>query len=197
MISQRIDTPSGCVLVARMPQLEELEALATAEELQSVASFCSCSRRRERLAWRALLRESQGEQVEVRYQESGAPIILNSPYKYISVSHSRTHVAIALSHTPCGVDIESLDRDFSKAESRYMRDEERTLCHEEWWSAVVWCAKETLYKVAQPEGVDLLSGLRVESLDSAASVIEARVLDGEPIRLGLKFVEDQMLVYTL
>lgn len=197
MISQCIDIPSGCVLVARMPQLEELEALATAEELQSVASFCSCSRRRERLAWRALLRESLGEQVEVRYQESGAPIILNSPYKYISVSHSRTHVAIALSHTPCGVDIESLDRDFSKVASRYLRDEERTLCHEEWWSAAVWCAKETLYKVAQPEGVDLLSGLRIESLDSEASVIEARVMQGEPIRLGLKFVEDQMLVYTL
>lgn len=197
MISQCIDIPSGCVLVARMAQLEELEALATAEELQSVASFCSCSRRRERLAWRALLRESLGEQVEVRYQESGAPIILNSPYKYISVSHSRTHVAIALSHTPCGVDIESLDRDFSKVASRYLRDEERTLCHEEWWSAAVWCAKETLYKVAQPEGVDLLSGLRIESLDSEASVIEARVMQGEPIRLGLKFVEDQMLVYTL
>lgn len=197
MISQCIDTPSGCVLVARMPQLEELEALATAEELQSVASFCSCSRRRERLAWRALLRESLGEQVEVRYQESGAPIILNSPYKYISVSHSRTHVAIALSHTPCGVDIESLDRDFSKVESRYLCDEERVLSCEEWWSAAVWCAKETLYKVAQPEGVDLLSGLRIESLDSAASVIEARVMQGEPIRLGLKFVEDQMLVYTL
>lgn len=197
MISQRIDTPSGCVLVARMAQLEELEASATAEELQSVASFSSCSRCRERLAWRALLRESQGEQVEVRYQESGAPIILNSPYKYISVSHSRTHVAIALSHTPCGVDIESLDRDFSKVESRYLRDEERTLCHEEWWSAAVWCAKETLYKVAQPEGVDLLRGLRIEALDSAASVIEARVMQGEPIRLGLKFVEDQMLVYTL
>ena len=197
MISQCIDTPSGCVLVARMPQLEELEALATAEELQSVASFCSCSRRRERLAWRALLRESLGEQVEVRYQESGAPIILNSPYKYISVSHSRTHVAIALSHTPCGVDIESLDRDFSKVASRYLRDEERVLSCEEWWSAAVWCAKETLYKVAQPEGVDLLSGLRIEALDSTASVIEARVMQGEPIRLGLKFVEDQMLVYTL
>lgn len=197
MISQRIDTPSGCVLVARMAQLEELEASATAEELQSVASFCSCSRRRERLAWRALLRESQGELVEVGYKESGAPIILNSLYKYISVSHSRTHVAIALSHTPCGVDIESLDRDFSKVASRYLRDEERTLCHEEWWSAAVWCAKETLYKVAQPEGVDLLSGLRIEALDSEASVIVARVLDGEPIRLGLKFVEDQMLVYTL
>lgn len=197
MISQRIDTPSGCVLVARMAQLEELEALATAEELQSVASFSSCSRRRERLAWRALLRESQGEQVEIGYKESGAPIILNSPYKYISVSHSRTHVAIVLSHTPCGVDIESLDRDFSKVESRYMRDEERVLSREEWWSAAVWCAKETLYKVAQPEGVDLLSGLRIEALDSAASVIVVRVLDGEPIRLGLKFEEDQILVYTL
>lgn len=197
MISQRIDTPSGCVLVARMPQLEELEASATAEELQSVASFCSCSRRRERLAWRALLRESQGEQVEVGYKESGAPIISNSLYKYISVSHSRTHVAIVLSHTPCGVDIESLDRDFSKVASRYLCDEERTLCCEEWWSAAVWCAKETLYKVAQPEGVDLLSGLRIEALDSEASVIEARVMQGEPIRLGLKFVEDQMLVYTL
>lgn len=197
MISQRIDTPSGCVLVARMPQLEELEASATAEELQSVASFSSCSRRRERLSWRALLRESQGEQVEVGYQESGAPIILNSPYKYISVSHSRTHVAIALSHTPCGVDIESLDRDFSKVASRYLCHEERALCHEEWWLAAVWCAKETLYKVAQRKGVDLLSGLRVEALDCAASVIVARVMQGEPIRLGLKFTEDQVLVYTL
>ena len=122
MRSDRIDTPSGVVLVAQQPAIDELEAQATAQELESVVQYSSPSRRRERLAWRRLVREYLGKEPQIEYLSSGAPIILNSPYKYISVSHSRTHVAVMLSSVPCGVDIESMERDFGRVASRYVSD---------------------------------------------------------------------------
>ncbi len=197
MRSKRIDTPSGVVLVALLPALDELETQATAQELESVARYSSASRRRERLAWRRLLREYLGEEPQIEYLPSGAPIILNSLYKYISVSHSRSRVAVMLSHVPCGVDIESLGRDFGRVASRYISESEQWLCHEEWWPAAMWCAKEALYKMAQREGISLKEDISVVSWDKGRSTLCAKLLGGECVKLALRILEGEMLVYTL
>ena len=197
MRSDRIDTPSGVVLVAQQPAIDELEAQATAQELESVVQYSSPSRRRERLAWRRLVREYLGKEHQIEYLSSGAPIILNSPYKYISVSHSRTHVAVMLSSTPCGVDIESMERDFGRVASRYVSDQEQSLCREEWWPAALWCAKEALYKMAQREGISLRDDIRVCSWDEEHSTLCAELFTGQQVELALKTLQGQMLVYTL
>ena len=67
----------GTALVAidRIAPLEELEAEASEDELQSVAGFSSSSRRAERLSWRIMLRRVVGRGVRIEYSSQGAPLL--------------------------------------------------------------------------------------------------------------------------
>lgn len=237
----KIETPCGVLLVAPIEELEVLQSKATAEELKSVEGISAPSRRRERLAWRILLREflaetgadagavetavvaveggtdadvaetavavvERGAETEARvvasdfrieYAASGAPQIINSDFSYISVSHSRTHVAVMLSLRACGVDIESVERNFDRVADRYISAEERALSCEEWWPAAIWAAKEALYKMIQREGVDLRRDLRIINFDATTCNISAIILGRESVTLRLERHSDQVLVYTL
>lgn len=220
----KIATPCGVLLVAPIEELEVLQSKATAEELKSVEGISAPSRRRERLAWRILLREflaetgasvgvtetvaavERGTETEamvvasdfrIEYAASGAPQIINSDFSYISVSHSRTHVAVMLSHRACGVDIESVERNFDRVADRYISAEERALSCEEWWPAAIWAAKEALYKMIQREGVDLRRDLRIINFDATTCNISAIILGRESVTLRLERHSDQVLVYTL
>lgn len=221
----KIETPCGVLLVAPIEELEVLQSKATAEELNSVEGISAPSRRRERLAWRILLREflaetgadagateavaaavERGAETEamvvasdfrIEYAASGAPQIINSDFSYISVSHSRTHVAVMLSHRACGVDIESVERNFDRVADRYISAEERALSCEEWWPAAIWAAKEALYKMIQREGVDLRRDLRIINFDATTCNISAIILGRESVTLRLERHSDHVLVYTL
>lgn len=190
-------TEWGQIAVASIPDIETLERDATAEELQSVASVTALSRRAERLAWRALLRRlSPG--VEVEYLGSGKPQLKNSR-NHISVSHCRDCVAVALSQIPCGVDIERLDRNFSKVAARYISATEAALSADEHWAAVVWCAKEALYKMAGREGVDFLRDMQITSAskDSEAWHLTANLFDEEVTLRGVMPDKGHILVFTV
>lgn len=221
----KIETPCGVLLVAPIEELEVLQSKASAEELKSVEGISAPSRRRERLAWRILLREflaetgadagateavaaavERGAETEARvvasdfrieYAASGAPQIIKSDFSYISVSHSCTHVAVMLSHRACGVDIESVERNFDRVADRYISAEERALSCEEWWPAAIWAAKEALYKMIQREGVDLRRDLRIINFDATTCNISAIILGRESVTLRLERHSDHVLVYAL
>ena len=193
----RIATPSGVLLIEPIAEEEALERKASAEELSAVEGFKSASRRRERLAWRALLREELGEGYTIEYAESGAPRIVGARYPHISVSHSQTHVAVLLSAKPCGVDIESLGRNFERIESRYVLPEERELSTEHWWPAALWASKEALYKMAGKSGLELLHDLKIIKFVAEDCNICAKICDEQAVELQLLLHEDQVVVYTL
>ena len=193
----RIATPSGVLLIEPIAEEEALERKASAEELSAVEGFSSASRRRERLAWRVLLREELGEGYQIEYAESGAPQIVGARYRHISVSHSQTHVAVLLADRPCGVDIESLGRNFERIASRYILPEERELSTEQWWSATLWASKEALYKMAGKSGLELLHDLKIIRFDASSCNICAKICDEQVAKLKLLMHEDQVVVYTL
>lgn len=220
----KIETPCGVLLVAPIEELAVLQGKATAEELNSVEGISAPSRRRERLAWRILLREflaetgadagatetvaavERGTETEamvvasdfrIEYAASGAPQIINTAFSYISVSHSRTYVAVMLSLRACGVDIESVERNFDRVADRYISAAERALSCEEWWPAAIWAAKEALFKMIQREGVDLRRDLRIINFDATTCNISAIILGRESVTLRLERHSDQVLVYTL
>ena len=192
----------GQIAVAPIPDGELLERGATEEELQSVEGISSQSRRAERLAWRLLLR-SVLPTAQVEYLSSGKPEIKNSQYNHISVSHCRDFVAVALSSKPCGVDIERYDRNFERVKSRYMSDEEVMLSAHNDWSAVVWCAKEAMYKMAGREGVDFKRDMQIISAEQPVGFVRGRWhlvahLLGERVELqGIPIDDDHILVFTL
>ena len=153
----------------------ELTATAREDDLHAVAAFVSEHRRREYLAWRALLYGYLGRYVRVEYDASGAPRLVSHPDLRISVSHCRDMVAVALSDRVCGVDMERLDRDFMKAAPRFLSARERTLSEDKRLAAAVWCAKECLYKMYGRRGMDLLRDLAVGSVDFARGTIRGTV----------------------
>lgn len=186
----------GQIAVAPIPDIGTLERDATDEELQSVASVTAPSRRAERLAWRALLRSISPNAV-VEYLGSGKPQLKNS-HSHISVSHCRDCVAVALSQTPCGVDIERLDRNFARVAARYISAAEAALSADEHWAAVVWCAKEALYKMAGREGVDFLRDMQITSASKDSEVWHlVASLFGEEVALrGVMPDADHIVVFT-
>ena len=162
------------------------------EDCALVASFASAKRRREALAWRAALYRMLGTVVRTAYDEHGAPIIEGSSL-HLGVSHSRTHIAIITSENPCAVDIESLDRDFSKAFERYLTPAERALSNDPRFPAVAWCAKEALYKLHRRGVTNITSDLRLLDADLARGVLRGSVCDSEPIDIHIEEVEGHIV----
>ena len=177
--------------------LAELEATADERDLRSTEGFTSASRRAERLAWRRVLRRISPD-AEVEYNASGAPLLKNSPYTHISVSHCHDCVAVALSCEMCGVDVELRERNFERVAERYISQAERALCSEAWWLAAVWSAKECLYKMGGREGVDFRHDIIVKGVNTEALQILCRGVDGADVTLNYALLdENHIVVYAL
>ena len=187
--------------VGELGELEELERGATEQELLSIEGISSPRRQAERLSWRAVLRKGVGEGIIIEYDPHGAPIIKNSQYKHISVSHCRDCVAVLLTMSPCGVDIECRDRRFSAIAERYLTEEEYLVASKanfdrQTFLALAWSAKEALYKMLRREGVDLCRDLRIVAISPKQQSILAEAY-GE--RVELRYILDcgHQIVYAI
>lgn len=164
----RYSTVTGWLRIEELWPEEEAAAAVTAEERALAARYSAPQRRREFLSWRALLRRELGP-VPVDYTSAGAPYLLEEG-GWIGVSHSRRYVALAYSsQSPCAVDVESADRNFSAIRSRYLTLEEEALSPHPAWCCIAWCAKECLYKLGGRREIDLLRDIRLQSGAPAAA----------------------------
>ena len=169
------------LLLRKIAPLESLLTIATESDLAAIEGFTSASRQAERLAWRIMVRESLGREINIEYTENGIPKIIDPLYKHISVSHCSDMVMVVLSQRKCGVDIERLDRPFEKLATRYLSHEEQNFATQNIERAAIWCAKETLYKLANEKGLDLRADIQISALDLGEGRITGRIKDGKPI----------------
>lgn len=183
---------SSRLCIERIPPLDALAARAHPADAAVAGTFGSLHRRREFLAWREIVRRIAGRDVEIGYDEWGAPQITGSSL-HIGVSHSRDHVAVIVSERPCAVDIESLSRDFGKVAVRYLTTEERALSSHPDFLAAAWCAKEALYKYYRRGGLNLLSDIRIAAVDFDRGEIRGTVR-GEEIALRMSYHEGDIAV---
>lgn len=109
-------------------------------------------RRREILATALLLRQLFGHDIELRHAANGARIIDKGN---ISISHTATHVAIALHPTrSVGVDIETIGKRAVRVASRFLSpyelaqlpDEENSVAHTT-AIHIAWTVKEAIFKI--------------------------------------------------
>lgn len=184
---------SSRLCIERIPSLESLVAEAHPDDAAIAETFGAQHRRREFLAWRAIVRRIAGKDIKIRYDESGAPQIVGSPI-FISVSHCREHVAVAISDRPCAVDIENPSRDFGKVLSRYLTEGELALSSHPDFHAAAWCAKEALYKYHRRGGLNLLSDIRITAADFGCGEIRGTILDGEEIAMRISYHEGDIAV---
>lgn len=188
------------LFVERPMSASDAAPWATPDELASAAAFPP-ARQAEWLSWRAIVRREvcrefgcRPAEIAIAYNETGAPVVEGAAV-HAAVSHCRGSVAVGLSDAPCAVDIESLDRNFGRIASRYMTSTEQALSDDPRWPAVVWSAKETLYKYAGRRELDLLCDLRVEQTDFSAGRLVGRIRGGEALLLRFLFFAGRVIVF--
>lgn len=169
------------------------DALLTAADIASASRFQHEGRRREHLAWRRIVRRELGTKSIIEYNAVGAPTV-DTPNRMISVSHTKSMVAVAIADVPVGIDIELLCRDFEAVKSRYMTPQEMALATHEQWPAMVWTAKEALYKLYGHREIDLTDDLRIVGYDDASHTLHAEICDDIRAEVEIRVIDETALV---
>ena len=146
---------------------EELKTLSStpSDEMEEISWIKSETMRKQRLAVRALLNELFDEKVYLSHHDNGKPFPENRVTN-ISITHTDKYVAVILHDTEdVGIDIESLDRDFSAVELKALSEDEIEDLDDEKRNeqlAIYWCAKEAIYKRLSIYNVDFAEQIEIE-----------------------------------
>ena len=161
---------------------ELLQQLPDAETVQKEAEkrFHSQGRITEWTAVRVLLCTVLDRQVQIEYNDLGAPLLPNYEGLHISISHTRGYAAIALSETSqVGIDVEQIEQAdtprVERVKTRFMHDDEHADTHI--GMLLHWSGKETVYKVLGREGVDFKTDLHVHPFDETSYEGEFQIED--------------------
>ena len=146
---------------------EELKTLSStpSDEMEEISWIKSETMRKQRLAVRALLNELFDEKVYLSHHDNEKPFLENRVTN-ISITHTDKYVAVILHDTEdVGIDIESLDRDFSAVELKALSEDEIEDLDDEKRNeqlAIYWCAKEAIYKRLSIYNVDFAEQIEIE-----------------------------------
>ncbi len=107
-------------------------------------------RQAEKQAKEEMLQHIFAEPVQLTYTPEGKPLL---PEGYISISHSKHHLCMALSSTQeVGIDIEEIQPRLAILAPRFLSEQEITACKSKLaLLARCWCAKEAIYKIVGAE----------------------------------------------
>jgi phosphopantetheine--protein transferase-like protein len=146
---------------------EELKELSStpSDEMEEISFIRSESMRKQRLAVRALLNELFDEKVYLSHHDNGKPYIENDATN-ISITHTEKYVAVILhDDEDVGIDIESLDRDFSAVEKKALSEDEIEDLEDDRRNeqlAIYWCAKEAIFKLLSIYNVNFAEQIEIE-----------------------------------
>lgn len=183
------------IFIEPIPTLEQLLATSAEEDIEFVSRFKSDHRRSESLAWRGIVRRELGKACRIGYDEWGAPIV-DREGTHIAVSHCDKFVAVVISASACGVDIEHTGRNFAGIASHYMSDKEMALSSDSKWRAKVWCAKEAIYKLCRGEQLNLKSDISIIECNSDAQLLVAQVGSGHRIEVSTEEYGEYIVALT-
>lgn len=175
---------------------QELIALSSVptDEMEEISLIRSEAQRKQKLAVRALLNEVFEEKVYLNHHDNGQPYLENC-ITNISITHTNKYVAI-ITHDELdlGIDIESLDRDFSAVEQKALSEEEiedldEDKKHEQ--LAIYWCTKEAIFKRMSQNRVDFAEQIEVEKFNpKGEGELEATFIhkDGHEEEFELEYI---------
>ena len=177
---------------------EELRELSStpSDEMEEISFIKSESLRKQRLAVRALLNQLFEEKVYLAHHDNGKPYIENDSIN-ISITHTDKYVAVILDQNDeVGIDIESLDRDFSVVERKALSDDEKDDLDDDREEkneqlAIYWCAKEAIFKKMAQYNVDFAEQIEIERFRSKGEgELEATFIhkDGYEEELELQYI---------
>ncbi len=186
---------------------EELIRISSvpSDEMEEIMLLKNESQRKQKLAVRALLNEIFDEKVYLGHHDNGKPFLENC-ITNISITHTDKYVAV-ITHEEedLGIDIESLDRDFSAVEHKVLSEEEIDDIDEDRKNeqlAIYWCAKEAIYKRMSQNRVDFAEQIEIEKFSPRGEgELEATFIhkDGheEEFELGYTTFDRHVLVWVV
>ena len=169
-------------------QLLPMEA-DLAQQLQGIGHP---EKRREWLASRILLHQLTGNTQALVYLPGGQPC-LQQKQPRISLSHTHNYAAaVASEHCQPGVDIEYRGERAGRLLKRFANEEELARLKEleqTSTATLLWCAKETVYKVLNRPGLLFREEVTVRGFGPASEGrLTAEVSAFPPCRLDLQFL---------
>ena len=140
----------------------------TEKEIEIFKTIKNEKRKEEFLATRNLRTYLFGKKT-IQHNEFGAPYMEQSNI-HISISHTKEYVGIAWSEKhPVGIDIENINRDTSSIQHKFISPAEQqiiSLDNQDNSALIIWCIKESLYKLHRSKGVDFLKDLSCEKINT-------------------------------
>ncbi|TCO10473.1 4'-phosphopantetheinyl transferase family protein [Natronoflexus pectinivorans] len=182
-------------------QLAEL--LSFTELMRNQLKLISNSEKRlEWLASRLLIQRLSGLPPCVSHTSSGKPN-LNKSDLNVTISHTKGFAAVLISSQACGVDMEYPSSRISKLSERFVNPTEEKYISgrdEPTYHAVIWCAKETLYKTAGIQGIIFKDQMVIDPfLPEKSGTLSGRILfEDSPVQeydLSYKITDEYYLVW--
>ena len=186
---------------------DELKALSSvpSDEMEEISLFGSESQRKQKLAVRALINELFDEKMYLDHHDNGKPYLENCATN-ISITHTEKYVAVIIhDEDDLGIDIESLDRDFSAVEQTALSEDEIEDLDDDSRNeqlAIYWCAKEAIFKRMSQLRVDFAEQIEVEKFrPKGKGELEATFIHKngheEEFNLGYVIFDRHVLVWVV
>ncbi len=185
--------------------VEELSLMAglCEEDETKLLSFRLESRKKEWLAVRVLVKKLLGESPRIHYKNTGAPYFKDVDME-IGISHTRGYAGIALAPFRTSLDMEKATPRIERVYQRFVSEQEmRFIPHEgriEYYN-LIWCAKETLFKLLDRRDVVFKDNLKIVPLTiSDKGQITAEVVFPDlkcEVTMGYEVLPDFTLVYYI
>lgn len=140
----------------------------SAEDKKKYKTFRSNSRKQEFLSVRALLKELLGDEARIVYNKNNKPFLKDGSH-FISISHSHNYTALLLStREKVGIDLEYMSSNISALAFKFLNRKEKATTNRElrkYHLYIHWCAKESLYKICDKEGINIRRDITIEPFD--------------------------------
>lgn len=136
---------------------ESLEELIQQSNKLDVSKFKNKKRKKELLSSRLLLKKLFPN-TTISYNKYGAPEIDNN--NFISISHSKKIVAIIISKSKVGLDIQKISEKPLKLASKFISNTNRKQLTAE-KATLIWCCKEAIFKWHQKGNINFISDILI------------------------------------
>ncbi len=127
---------------------EQLMSMLTLSDDEKIVyeQFTNERRQSEWLTSRILLKNILGKETAIVYDKNGKPYLIGDE-QFISISHSRNMVAVMVSDTNIGLDIEQITARATKVRHKFLTGSELEWCKTDVEHTLVWTVKESAYKL--------------------------------------------------
>jgi 4'-phosphopantetheinyl transferase len=130
--------------------------------------FASTSRKLEFLSVRALLAELLGIDARIVYNKNNKPFLKDGS-RFISITHSHKLTAILCStNEKVGIDLEYMSSNIGALAFKFLNRKEKVTKssdNRKYHLYIHWCAKESLYKICDKEGISIRKNITIEPFE--------------------------------